>query len=297
MVAKVTVLTPYSEALSDYPGIVSGSAFFYALADSLSDASNPLTHSTGSRFTVKVPSRDNSDNVWSDPLKFKFFGDGITYAAGGGLEDGSITRIEIWIGGQKHLKATGLAADLSDLIAGAKLADVTVDQDFRPIYDAFAGSKKLLFVGTAEADYFVGGPRADVLHGGAGRDPLSGGAGNDKLYGGNGPDILRGGDGRDRLIGGKGDDTLTGDDLFGPQSKDIFVFKKGGGSDTVNDFTDGVDVLDLRAFQFGSFAEVEALTAETGFGTEIDLPGRGTLTLREFRSFNGDVFDASDVML
>ncbi|MGV3552883.1 M10 family metallopeptidase C-terminal domain-containing protein [Rhizobium sp.] len=61
---------------------------------------------------------------------------------------------------------------------------------------------------------------------------LYGNSGNNKLYGFDGVDILDGKKGSDSLYGGEGADT--------------FVFKTGYGHDTIMDFEEGLDKLDLR---------------------------------------------------
>ncbi|KFG68273.1 peroxidase family protein [Microvirga sp. BSC39] len=68
---------------------------------------------------------------------------------------------------------------------------------------------------------------------------LIGNSGNNILKGGGGQDILKGGDGADILMGGKGKDEMTGG-----AGKDIFVFERSG-HDTVTDFRDGEDKIDV----------------------------------------------------
>lgn len=75
-------------------------------------------------------------------------------------------------------------------------------------------------------------------HGGNGRDTLTGAGGNDTLYGDNGADLLRGLAGDDRLEGGRGPDTLEGG-----AGADSFVVTRGGGTDTILDFTPGKDTI------------------------------------------------------
>ena len=70
---------------------------------------------------------------------------------------------------------------------------------------------------------------------------LTGNSGNNILKGGNGQDILKGGDGNDILMGGKGKDQMTGG-----SGEDIFVFERSG-HDTVTDFRDGEDKIDVRS--------------------------------------------------
>jgi Ca2+-binding RTX toxin-like protein len=71
----------------------------------------------------------------------------------------------------------------------------------------------------------------NILIGNSGDNILKGDAGRDVLKGGDGSDILKGGKGNDGLIGGSG--------------KDIFVFERSSGHDTVRDYRDGVDKIDV----------------------------------------------------
>ena len=94
--------------------------------------------------------------------------------------------------------------------------------------------------GNGAANDIRGGDGNDSLAGGGGDDTLRGGAGDDVLDGGAGDDDLRGGDGNDTLRGGAGEDWLTGDN-----DSDTFVF---GDDDTVWDFEDRSDMIDISAF-------------------------------------------------
>ena len=121
----------------------------------------------------------------------------------------------------------------------------------------------------------------DVLGGNGGANHLTGGEGNDGLWGSNGDDVLE---------GGAGDDTLNG----GPDD-DIFVIAPGGGNDTITDFTDGDDNIDLSAFE--DIASYNDLSMEQHEGdVVIDLSGQGggTIVLSNFDISN---LDASDFIL
>ena len=82
-------------------------------------------------------------------------------------------------------------------------------------------------------------------------------------------DVLQGGTSDDTMTGGTGDDT--------------FVFASGHGSDTITDFTDGEDTIDLSAFT-GITAFSDLTVAQNGTDTVITIPGGSTITLQDFTS-------------
>ena len=144
-------------------------------------------------------------------------------------------------------------------------------------------------------DSIEGGEGNDILVGGAGDDTIDGGEGHDIIFGdldGHGDDSLSGGSGDDFLVGGAGDDTLdggadsdwleggTGDDtLTGGSGDDTFLFARNNGNDTITDFANGGDLIDLREFtQISSFADL-AITAD-GDDVVIDLGDYGGGTIR-----------------
>lgn len=98
-------------------------------------------------------------------------------------------------------------------------------------------------------DWIVGGAgNSDLfgffgLSGGDGNDTIFGGGGADRLFGDSGDDVLNGGSGNDFLIGGAGRDALTGE-----AGQDVFVFSRTTDTvgDTIVDFVDGSDRIDLR---------------------------------------------------
>lgn len=92
-------------------------------------------------------------------------------------------------------------------------------------------------------DTLEGGNDSDLLRGGAGDDTMDGGAQGDRLFGGQGDDDMNGGGGADVLTGGRGENLLTGG-----QGADVFVMTRQTENDTITDFKDGVDRIDLSAF-------------------------------------------------
>lgn len=79
-----------------------------------------------------------------------------------------------------------------------------------------------------------------------------------------GNDILAGGIGNDSLRGGSGNDR--------------FIFLSNGGSDRIEDFLNGVDVIDLVANSANSMADITVSLATNGLDTRI-LAGGTTITL------------------
>ncbi|MEQ1738789.1 MAG: calcium-binding protein [Methyloglobulus sp.] len=112
--------------------------------------------------------------------------------------------------------------------------------------------------GLAGNDYIYGRVGNDTLNGGAdndyvygedGDDALAGGTGVDVIFGGNGNDTLQGGDDNDTLYGDAGNDILDGgagnDSLTGGTGSDTYLFGRGYGLDTVNNYDLGTGKLDV----------------------------------------------------
>ncbi len=157
------------------------------------------------------------------------------------------------------------------------------------------GGKDALY-GGAGSDFLVGGGGKDTIEGGAGFDYLSGGSGNDTLRGGDEDDTLKGGAGGDNLYGDAGDDTLIGgegdDTLTGDVGDDAFTFGPAHGNDTITDFTDGEDRIDLSGFS--AISDFSDLTVTSdGDDAVIDLTahGGGTIRLEGFDASNLDTAD------
>ena len=136
--------------------------------------------------------------------------------------------------------------------------------------DTLNGGNQLDFIKAGGGnDIAKGGEHDDTIYGGAGEDDLRGEGGNDKIYGeddddivtgGKGADKLWGGAGSDRVYGGSGDDIVRGDGgndvvrgdlgddtLYGGGGADSFVFAANWGLDTIKDFADGTDLMDVSA--------------------------------------------------
>lgn len=95
-------------------------------------------------------------------------------------------------------------------------------------------------IGSKKADILSGDAGGNRIEGGNHRDRLDGRGGQDALFGDTGSDILKGGGGNDYLDGGKGQDKLSGG-----ADQDTFFFNRNDGADTITDFEEGVDFIEI----------------------------------------------------
>ncbi len=123
----------------------------------------------------------------------------------------------------------------------------------------YANVENLVLLGTTA--FGVGNELSNSLTGNAGGNLLLGGLGNDVIDGRGGNDVL-----------------------FGEDGADIFIFGRDTGGDVIGDFTRGVDKIDLRAFGFTSFAQLQ-----NAFVQNADI---GAIVLG-----NGDLIVLHNVMM
>ena len=127
------------------------------------------------------------------------------------------------------------------------------------------------------AETINGGLGDDIIHGRDGDDVISGGGGFERMFGNAGDDMITGAGKNDTINGGLGDDTLTGGG-----GRDEFVFFRRAGIDVITDYTDGLDLINLEAFNIFSFQALKnsgALSNENN-AVRIDLDvigGEGTV--------------------
>lgn len=130
-----------------------------------------------------------------------------------------------------------------DTLLGGAGNDTLFGDEDKDTLDGGLGND--LLSGDAGDDVLLGDFGNDTLRGGASNDTLFGGAGDDSLDGATGNDALDGGAGNDTFLGGAGRDILTGG-----LGADVFLFtiaaqSNGSFVDTVSDFTEGSDRIDL----------------------------------------------------
>ncbi len=137
-----------------------------------------------------------------------------------------------------------------------------------------------------------------ALEGFGGDDVLYGGAGNDELFGDAGvieevqpfsgaQEFDSGNGGADVLDGGSGNDLLTGN-----SGADTFVFRTKTDRDTVTDYEDSLDRLDVSDF-FDNAADAVAAARQDGADTVIDLSSEDSVRLT---GINVNQIDATDFL-
>lgn len=163
--------------------------------------------------------------------------------------------------------------DLDDTVGGA---DTVLGGNGDDFIQTAAGDDSVN--AGAGRDFVEAGSGADVARGYAGNDWLAGEAGVDSLYGGNDADTLNGGTGADYLYGESGIDHFVISDL----SHSIYT---GSAYDRIADFENGVDVIDLGAFDFYTVT-----TNATTSAGELRAYLNGGSTFTYLRSDQSDFF-------
>lgn len=139
--------------------------------------------------------------------------------------------------------------------------------------------------GNGGDDIALGGDGDDRVIGGGGDDTVSGGEGNDRVKGGGGDDVVDGGGGNDRVIGGNGADTLDGgsgsDRYNGGLGADTLIFEVDGVSDKINDFEDGLDMIDVSAFGVTDIDAIIGSGQQLGLDLVLDFGGGDTITIED----------------
>ncbi len=167
---------------------------------------------------------------------------------------------DVIVDGDSSSKLSGLGGN--DLLAGELGDDVILGGDGD---DVLRGDRNSRTDQTGEA----GGD--DIIFGGGGSDRIGGKSGNDMLYGGDGNDQIWGDDSDDIIRGGKGNDILVGDNSSGGRGSDTFILALGEGTDSIQDFEVGIDLIGLAdGLSFGSLSvSVQGNKTLISSGTEI----------------------------
>ncbi len=167
-----------------------------------------------------------------------------------------------------------------------------------------------LIVGTRASETLDGTDEADNMHGRSGKDDMSGNGGDDFMFGEGGNDLMRGGDGNDFMEGGSSRDTMFGDAgndtlvadrgfdyLTGGADADKFVFETAIRGAVINDWEDGLDVMDFT--RNANINGIDDLDINAISGSEVMLSyvnGDGRLVGIRVKSDNDFTVDESDFL-
>jgi serralysin len=92
-----------------------------------------------------------------------------------------------------------------------------------------------------------------------------------------------------KLTGGRGNDAMTGG-----SGADDFAFATGFGRDTITDFQNNVDDIDLRTYNFSSVSSVLSKSTQVGADVQIKLASTDIIILQDFKLSD---LNASDFLL
>ena len=196
------------------------------------------------------------------------------------------------------------AVEVMTSLLGTSGDDVIIGTEANEFIDAMAGDD--IVAGGLGDDEILGGDGDDVLRGdlnqsspqagldggddfirgGNGRDRIGGKAGNDTLWGEAGDDQIWGDDGDDLLRGGLGNDTLVGDDFSSGEGRDTFILAAGEGTDTIEDFEVGIDLIGLAdGLTFGALTlsrDLQHTLIQLGDETLAQVQNVSTLSESDF---------------
>jgi phospholipase/lecithinase/hemolysin len=228
-------------------------------------AFNEIVGTSENDYLFGTQTDDNIDGFAGNDLIFGFAGN---------------DRIEGWDGNDWLFGNKG-----NDILNGGSDRDYLWGEQGDDLLFGGAGDDRLW--GDRGQDILIGGSDRDYLWGEQGDDYLLGGAGDDKLWGNWGNDTLNGGGGNDFISSDAGDDLLDGgegnDTLIGNGGADIFELALNNGTDTIQDFQVGTDLIILSGsltFEELSFSDNQISVTATS-ETLATLIGVDTTTFSE----------------
>ncbi|AKO97724.1 Hemolysin-type calcium-binding protein repeat protein (2 copies) [Marinovum algicola DG 898] len=195
---------------------------------------------------------------------------------------------------------------LIENVVASAFNDYVHGDDGSNVIDGGAGLDRLR--GGGGDDTLVGGAGGDDLRGGAGIDTASyaeaggrvnldlrsggtyGDAANDSflsienviasdfddyVYGNSSANRIEGGQGDDRIRAHHGNDTVIGgagaDDLRGGSGADVFVFNLGSEIDTIRDFQDNFDTIEIARTLVGTDGDAMGFASQVGADVHFDF--------------------------
>ena len=200
----------------------------------------------------------------------------------GGAGDDSLTGgndADTFVFGDGH--GNDIITDFADGTDIIDLSDVTGALDFDDLTITVDGNDAV--IDTGEGEITLSGVSTSDLDAANFVFSTTGGSGNDTIDGGAGDDIID---------GGAGDDSLTGG-----ADADTFVFQAGHGNDTIADFTDGEDIIDVSSL---GITGISSLTFSTNADNDLVIntgEGNGTIVLEgvtDLATLTGEDFIFAD---
>jgi Ca2+-binding RTX toxin-like protein len=221
---------------------------------------------TNTTTRVSVDSAGNQRNVGSYSPSISADGRFVAFASGASSLIGTET-FDIFVRDTLTNTTTNISVDSAGNPGGGGNPSISADGRF-VAFDSESSNlvpgdtnnyRKIFVVDTSTPNVINGTDGNDNLTGTSGNDIINGSEGDDVLTGVRANDVLNGDDGNDILSGGKGFDTLNGglgnDNLVGGVGNDVFVLGARLGVDTISDFGNGQDTIQLiNGLTFGQLS-------------------------------------------
>lgn len=158
------------------------------------------------------------------------------------------------------------AWDFGEFTLGPGFENLVLSPQWDPMATGLRG------IGNSLDNVISGSGGFDRISAMEGNDSVSGGWGGDTIDGGDGNDTLNGGEAADSIYGGDGNDSLDGslgtDSLSGGAGADSFIFTTppdapatAGNTDSISDFSSGVDKIVLDGLVYTNVGASGAFTA------------------------------------
>ena len=170
-----------------------------------------------------------------------------------------------------NVAASEFSEDMFNLPDGTTTSITTTENDTVQLWET-------PWEGTDGSDILIDGGNDTRIVGMGGNDVIIAGEGVDRIEGGAGSDVLMAEEGDDIIDGGADDDTM-----WGGSGADTFVFQAGHGTDTIKDFEDGEDRIDLTAF-----------TGISGI-SDLTITADGTTAVIDLTSYGGGIIELENV--
>ena len=237
----------------------------------LANTSFPASLSLNDHFHSSLHGVFGEDKLDISPVSsgrpdITFLGSGLTKDATA-MTGGQITAMFIKLPGAGDNSLAFSEVNLSVVDAFAVGNTIGLADDHALAKTMFAGNDTFLLSG-----------KNDTIAGGAGSDNIKASGGDDRLSGNSGSDTIDGGAGADVITGGSGHDVLTGG-----TEVDSFVFGIKDGADTITDYDQTLDILQLNVGTSGLGFTLDSDTAGNAvlhFGTTaVTLTGQDLATL------------------